>query len=233
MAYRVQNHSLDILVPGKDNAGDALLIDVDSNATPTYTYASIRSTSAPEFVRCDNGLVEIKFSSLQPKSDNVFPTGIHMITLTDQEPAQEVKHIWYEKGDPTVGLLGEPSGKFDYYVLYPKAKPSQPLSPSQPPYPHKPPSTITSPPPLKLSPYNQKALSIIHQDSPRKDKEVILSPVFPITKDLSCSYSQEYEQEIPSLIAFEHLDSRTKHDWKIKKPNDYHSNWACKQNQSR
>nr|GEY42030.1 putative zinc finger, CCHC-type [Tanacetum cinerariifolium] len=92
-------------------------------------------------------------------SDNVFPTGSHMITPTDQEHAQEVKHIWldvcnceswldeaakidddedlprkressqqklkrrYEKGDPIVGLLGEPSEKFDYYVLYPKAEP--------------------------------------------------------------------------------------------------------------
>ncbi|GKA55894.1 hypothetical protein Tco_0754966, partial [Tanacetum coccineum] len=104
----------------------------------------------------------------------------------------------------TVGLLGEPSRKFDYYVLYPKAEPSQPLSPPHktPPSPHKP------PPPPKLSPYNQKALSILHQD---------LS-VFPITKDPSCSYSQEYRQEFPALTAFEHLDSRTKHDWKIKNP---------------
>nr|GEV71636.1 hypothetical protein [Tanacetum cinerariifolium] len=167
--------------------------------------ASVRSTSTPEFVRHENGLVEIKFSSSQPKSDNVFPTGIHMITPTDQEPAQE-EHIWwdvcncescldeaakiddddedlprkrkssqqklkrrYEKVDPTVGLLGEPSGKFDYYVLYPKAEPSQP------PSPHKPPPTITSPLPLKLSPYNQQALSILHQDSPTKDKEEYLS----------------------------------------------------------
>ncbi|KAJ0526512.1 hypothetical protein HanRHA438_Chr09g0406761 [Helianthus annuus] len=39
MAYRVQNHSLDIMVPGsQDNSGDALLIDIDSNATPTCTY---------------------------------------------------------------------------------------------------------------------------------------------------------------------------------------------------
>nr|GFA14298.1 integrase, catalytic region, zinc finger, CCHC-type, peptidase aspartic, catalytic [Tanacetum cinerariifolium] len=124
----------------------------------------------------------------------------------------------YEKGDPTVGLLGEPSGKFDYYVLYRKAEPSQPPLPSQPPSPHKPSPTVTSPPPLKLSLYNQKALSILHQDSPTKDKEVILSPVFPITKDPSCSYSKEYEQEFPAITAFEHLDSRTKHDWKIKNP---------------
>ncbi|GJT38604.1 hypothetical protein Tco_0938469 [Tanacetum coccineum] len=96
MAYRVQNHSLDILVPGQDNTGDALLIDVDSNATLTCTYAPVRSTSAPEFMRHENGLVEIKFSSSQPKSEFFFPTGIHMITPTDQEPAQEVKHIWWD-----------------------------------------------------------------------------------------------------------------------------------------
>ncbi|GJS92676.1 putative zinc finger, CCHC-type containing protein [Tanacetum coccineum] len=66
----------------------------------------------------------------------------------------------------------------------------------------------TSPPPPKLSPYNQKALSILHQDS----------PVFLITKGPSCSYLQEYEQEFPALTTFKHLDSRTKQDWKIKNP---------------
>nr|GEZ91791.1 putative zinc finger, CCHC-type [Tanacetum cinerariifolium] len=123
MAYRVQNHSLDILVPGQDNAGYALLIDVDSNATPTCTYvprqlsrdelvnllpekwitnyeqihqASVRSTLALEFVRHENGLVEIKFSSSQSKSDNIFPIGIHMNTPTDQEPTQEVRHVWWD-----------------------------------------------------------------------------------------------------------------------------------------
>nr|GEY80944.1 putative zinc finger, CCHC-type [Tanacetum cinerariifolium] len=40
--------------------------------------------------------------------------------------------------------------------------------------------------------------------------------MFPITKDPSCSYSQEYEQEFQALTAFEHLDGRIKHDWKIK-----------------
>nr|GEX51999.1 putative zinc finger, CCHC-type [Tanacetum cinerariifolium] len=145
-----------------------------------------------------------------------------MITPTNQEHAQEVKHIWwdvcncescldeaakinddaedlprkrkssqqilkrrYEKGDPTVGLLGEPSGKFDYYVLYPKAEPNQPPSPSQLPSPHKP----RSPPPHKLSPYNQKALSILHQDSPTKDKEA-LNQVEPVdVSDLESLYS--------------------------------------------
>nr|GEU30014.1 putative zinc finger, CCHC-type [Tanacetum cinerariifolium] len=102
-----------------------------------------------------------------------------MIALIDQEPAQEVKHIWYdvcncescldeaakvdddedlskkrkssqqklkrmyEKGDPIVGLLGEPLRKFDYYVMYQKVEPSQPPSPlhNPPSSPHKPPST--------------------------------------------------------------------------------------------
>ncbi|KAK1424368.1 hypothetical protein QVD17_19697 [Tagetes erecta] len=40
----------------------------------------------------------------------------------------------YEAGDPIVGLLGEPSGKFDYYVLYGDSKPKpKPPKPSPPP----------------------------------------------------------------------------------------------------
>ncbi len=34
----------------------------------------------------------------------------------------------YEAGDPEVDLLGEPSGKCDYYVLYSKSKPSPPTT---------------------------------------------------------------------------------------------------------
>nr|GEZ30808.1 putative zinc finger, CCHC-type [Tanacetum cinerariifolium] len=176
---------------GSDKETKCSTWDADNWAVAGY--ASVRSTSAPELVRHDNGLVEIKFSSSQPRSVNVFPTGIHIITLTVQEPAQEVKHIWrdvcnyescldeavkiddddedilrkrkssqqklkrrYEKGDPTVGFLEEPLGKFDYYVLYPKAEPIQPPSPSQPPSPHKPPPTITPPPPLKVTDVKEK-----------------------------------------------------------------------------
>ncbi|KAI3742160.1 hypothetical protein L1987_59840 [Smallanthus sonchifolius] len=32
--------------------------------------------------------------------------------------SQRSRRKRYEAGDPKVGLLGEPSGKFDYYVLY-------------------------------------------------------------------------------------------------------------------
>ncbi|GJZ87937.1 putative zinc finger, CCHC-type containing protein [Tanacetum coccineum] len=206
-----------LLDTSQDNAGDALMIDVDSNATPTCTYvprqlfreelvksvaekwitnyeqihqAPVRSTSAPEFVRHENGLVEIKFSSSQP---NCLDEAAKIDDDDDEDLpkkrkySQQILKIRHEKGDPIVGLLREPSGKFDYYVLYPKAEPSQPPSPPHktPPSPHKTPPTITSPPPPKLSPYNQKALSILHQDS----------PVFLITKDPSCSYLQEYEKE--------------------------------------
>ena len=37
----------------------------------------------------------------------------------------------YEAGDPEVDLLGEPSGKFDYYVLYPRSKKQISPSPSK------------------------------------------------------------------------------------------------------
>ncbi|GJX59957.1 hypothetical protein Tco_0291347 [Tanacetum coccineum] len=166
------------MVLGQDNAQDALLIDVDSNAP-------VRSTSALEFVRHENGLVEIKFSSSQPNYlDEAAKINDDEDLLKKRKSSQQKLKKRYEK------------------------EPSQPPSPPHKtsPSPHKPPPI--SPPPPKLSPYNQKALSILHQDS----------PVFPITKDPSCSYSQEYEQEFPALTAFEHLDSRTKHDWKIKNP---------------
>ncbi|GJR02301.1 hypothetical protein Tco_0525285 [Tanacetum coccineum] len=174
MAYRVQIHSLDILVPGQDNAGDALLLDVDSNATPTYAYvprqlsrdelvkllpkkwitnyeqihqAPVRSTSAPEFMRHENGLVEIKFSSSQPNwLDEAAKINDDEDLPKKRKSSQQKLKRKYEKGDPTVRLLRESSGKFDYYVLYPKAEPSQPPSPPHktPPSPHKPPTNITT-----------------------------------------------------------------------------------------
>ena len=40
----------------------------------------------------------------------------------------------YEAGDPEVDLLGEPSGRFDYYVLYPRSKKQTSPSPSKKDY---------------------------------------------------------------------------------------------------
>ncbi|XP_076928852.1 uncharacterized protein LOC143592966 [Bidens hawaiensis] len=99
MAYRVQNHCLDIMVPGHDNSGDALLIDIDSNAVPSVKIvpkqlsreellnllpekwitnyeqihqAPVQTTTAPDFVRLQDGLVELKFKKEDKR--NVFST---------------------------------------------------------------------------------------------------------------------------------------------------------------
>ncbi|GKB71794.1 hypothetical protein Tco_0933206 [Tanacetum coccineum] len=77
------------------------------------------------------------------------------------ESSQQKLKKRYEKGDSTVGLLGEPSRKFDYYSVYPDIK----IEPHQPPLPHKPPSPYTLPSPHKLSPHHQ-TLYLIHKDSP-------------------------------------------------------------------
>ena len=55
----------------------------------------------------------------------------------------------YDAGDPEVDLLGEPSGRFDYYVLYPRSK--KQISPS----PSKKDHNQNQKPPL--IPYYQKA----------------------------------------------------------------------------
>lgn len=36
-----------------------------------------------------------------------------------EKSQQQIFQERYENGDPEVGLLGDPSGKFDYFVLYP------------------------------------------------------------------------------------------------------------------
>ncbi|KAL8228549.1 hypothetical protein R6Q57_016133 [Mikania cordata] len=175
MAYRVHNHLLDLMVPGKENSGDAQLLNIDSNATPTYTYVPkqlsraylmkllsekwitnyeqshqtpIQTTTDPKFVRHQNGLVEVKLSPQDRQG--IFPTVNMIQPLEDPRPIQncsydvcncdeclkEAYKVEYDedlpkkkKGshnklnkrfdneDPNVGLLGESSGKFDYYVF--------------------------------------------------------------------------------------------------------------------
>ncbi|KAL0008817.1 hypothetical protein SO802_010319 [Lithocarpus litseifolius] len=46
-----------------------------------------------------------------------------------KKSSQQVLKERYEAGDPEVDLLGEPSGKFDYYVLYPRTR-KQKIPPS-------------------------------------------------------------------------------------------------------
>uniref|UniRef100_A0A251TWY6 Putative zinc finger, CCHC-type n=1 Tax=Helianthus annuus TaxID=4232 RepID=A0A251TWY6_HELAN len=225
MAYRVQNHSLDIMVPGsQDNSGDALLIDIDSNATPTCTYvpkqlsreeltkllpekwitnyeqihqAPVQTTTTPDFVRHQDGQVEVRFarqdrreifstiSMLQPAEEPHFPFDVcdcqecldEAYELEYKEETKRKKKKGsqnalkkrYEAGDPNVGLLGEPSRKFDYYVL-----------------PRHPPTQV--------------------------DECCMLgtTPPFPS--------SPGYQVEFPPLTSFEDTQQKTKHSWKIKNP---------------
>ncbi|KAL8242059.1 hypothetical protein R6Q59_012361 [Mikania micrantha] len=117
MAYRVQNHSLDIMVPGQENSGDALLLDIDSNATQTCTYVlkqlsreelvklllekwitnyeqihktPVQTTTAPEFVCHQNGLVEVKFSPQDRQG--IFHTVNMIQPIEDPRPIQHCSY---------------------------------------------------------------------------------------------------------------------------------------------
>ncbi|KAM7489723.1 hypothetical protein LguiB_027207 [Lonicera macranthoides] len=89
--------------------------------------------------------------------------------------SQELLEQRYQAGDTTVGLLGEPSGKFYYYVTYgDKPLPSQPeVSSCQPPPPPAKPETpkLT---PQRISPYTQKALKALGR--PYKQYQTITPP---------------------------------------------------------
>ncbi|KAJ0699904.1 hypothetical protein HanOQP8_Chr10g0361421 [Helianthus annuus] len=109
MAYRVQNHSLDIMVPeSQDNSGDALLIDIDSNATLTCIYvpkqlskeeltkllpdkwitnyeqihqAPVQTTTTPDFVCHQDAQVEVRFAKQDRRE--IFST-IRMIQSVEE-----------------------------------------------------------------------------------------------------------------------------------------------------
>ncbi|KAF5778479.1 hypothetical protein HanRHA438_Chr12g0559431 [Helianthus annuus] len=109
ITYRVQNHSLDIMVPrSRDISSDAPLIDIDSNTTPTCNYvpkqlskeeltkllpekwitnyeqiqqAPVQTTTTPVFFRHQDGLVEVRFAK-QDRRD-VFST-ISMFQPVDE-----------------------------------------------------------------------------------------------------------------------------------------------------
>lgn len=58
----------------------------------------------------------------------------YMQKRKSKKSPQKILQDRYEQGDPEVGLLGEPSGKFDYFVLYPKSRPDfDPIFPTPPP----------------------------------------------------------------------------------------------------
>ncbi|KAL4582307.1 hypothetical protein LXL04_006854 [Taraxacum kok-saghyz] len=104
----------------------------------------------------------------------------------------------YDIGDPSVGHLGDPSGKFDYYVCYKDSSPEPDPCPQ-----HK-----------ALSPYLQQALSIIHKEQESSSISSTLS-CYVISSDPTTS---TYQTDFPPLSSFENPQQRTKHDWKIKNP---------------
>ncbi|KAJ9547112.1 hypothetical protein OSB04_019655 [Centaurea solstitialis] len=168
-------------------------------------------TTVPDFIRHEDGQVEVRFSQ---EKRNVFPTSYMVQPLKSKgtehfqydicdchdclEEAYKIEYEEdipkkkrsqqklkerYESGDPTIGLLGEPLGKFDYYVRY-----------GDTPVP-------TSKASLNLPPNLLK-------NQPQGECHVITPS--PST--------QEYEDEFPPLSPFEITQQRPKHDWKIKTP---------------
>ena len=115
---------------------------------------------------------------------------------------------WYEVGDPEVDLLGEPSGKFDYYVLYPRTK--KQISPSSSKEDH---NQNQKPP---LIPYYQKVLPQTLKCQPLPTKSTQISEFSPCY--MFDQASPSYSQNFPPLENFDHPQTNTKHVWKIKNP---------------
>lgn len=128
-----------------------------------------------------------------------------------QKSPQQILQDRYNSGDPQVGLLGEPSGKFDYYVLYPKPT-FDPIFPTPPPDDWG--NKLPPPQPPKISPYYQKALTCLQQAQS-------FAPL-PLPKILDyCMFTlgtSSYAEQFPPLEDFELPQQNTKHTWKIKTP---------------
>lgn len=110
----------------------------------------------------------------------------------------------YKANDPIVGLLGEPSGRFDYYVIYCDypSKPTAEVSSCSPP-----------PPPKKLQPldpYYQKAIKYLSKpkNNPPVIKPVILEPLpcYMFSPD-----APDYSSKFFKPDKFEDLNQRTKY----------------------
>lgn len=133
---------------------------------------------------------------------------------------QQLLQERYEAGDPEVGLLGDPSEKFDYYVLYLKKK--TPFNDALPPddWGKKPPSPKPKPPPSTLQPYYQKALSLLQKPFPQPCKPISfpLNTPSPIECFMFQTGTSQYQEQFPHLEDFEHPQQRVRHQWKIKTP---------------
>lgn len=109
---------------------------------------------------------ECKADSMDIELELETEWGLYPKRCHGKKSPQQLLQERYEAEDPEVGLLGDPSGKFDYYMLYPrKKKIPDALPPDEwgmkPPPQHKP-----SPP--TLQPYYQKALALLNKPQPYK-----------------------------------------------------------------
>lgn len=186
---------------------EANLTELSIPQTPTENHMLLLLQQGHQAVDCtceacneDSYQIELELEqerSLYPKSQS------------HKHSQQQFLQERFEKGDPEAGLLGEHSGKFDYYVLYPISQFSSPTA--------LPPDNWgeSPPPPPPLPPYYQKALSCLHETSPN-------GPIAPRPTLLDCCMfspsSSTYHEHFPAVEEFELPQQNTKHSWKIKTP---------------
>uniref|UniRef100_A0A6N2MSN9 Uncharacterized protein n=1 Tax=Salix viminalis TaxID=40686 RepID=A0A6N2MSN9_SALVM len=126
MAYRVQNHAFDLVLPVTN---DALLITVDTNQKATCTHVRrqipkdelqklLPSSWITNYEKLHQNSVPIQ--SMEPE----FTKKADAMADKDDIPRHKRKSSGkklksrYINGDRTVDTLGQPSGKFDYLVKY-------------------------------------------------------------------------------------------------------------------
>lgn len=121
----------------------------------------------------------------------------------------------FENNDPIVGLLGEPSGKFDYCVIYGESKltPIAEVSSCKPPPPD---PESSHPKPHIIPPYYQKAIKALSKTKkPPTVTSVIPEPIPCCMFEPS---SPKYSSRFPKPEEFDNLNQRAKHVYKVKNP---------------
>ena len=114
-------------------------------------------------------------------------------------------------------MLGEPSGKFDFYVLYRDDNP-QPSPPPESCKPQPPPSKPELQKSPAFSPYYQTALKQLAKSPAKKPMVPSKHSSQPIPCYMFNPSSSGYSDDFPPLDDFENTQQRTKHVWKVKTP---------------
>ncbi|KAK1383244.1 hypothetical protein POM88_020979 [Heracleum sosnowskyi] len=112
MAYRVQNHSFELSIPR--DTDESLFLEIDAQSSSSCIHVP-KQIPRDEFVKF---LPESWDQWSDDDDDDDHPS--RRRGKNKNTSMQKILQERYEKGDPEVGLLGEASDKFDYYVLYSK-----------------------------------------------------------------------------------------------------------------